>query len=229
MSESTPFNLQGLASALPPLSPTQQSDYARLRRHVENMGHGFYGDAARHRGGKYYAVWAGRQIGIFADWPSCNASVIGYPSNGYRRYRTWDAAVDAITQYLWDTTLKQPRAEPSGTEQSLSSESSHSPSTPSKPSSSTVKSPSSPTARRATPTPTRLPPRAPTEYFVVLGKRSTSFFVEEDDAREHAFALQELEELCEFISAESLSDAVDQLKVGAKAAAQTDAERKSRR
>ncbi|KAJ7055158.1 hypothetical protein C8F01DRAFT_1259177 [Mycena amicta] len=230
--------------------PVVQAEYARLRRRVETMGHGFDGDT--HGAGKYYAVWAGRKIGIFADW--FVLTFVGHRvmplswailSNRYKRYRTWDAAVEAITQYLWDTGPKQAHVQPSATKPSLSSESSHSPSTPSK-RSSTVKSPSTPAAHRATPTPTRrspstpaarcatptpthLPRSAPTEYFVVIGKRSTSFFVDEDDARESAFALKELDELSVFCSAESLSDAVAQLEVGARDAAKAAAETRSRR
>ncbi|KAJ7063025.1 hypothetical protein C8F01DRAFT_1250616 [Mycena amicta] len=163
---SSPFNLQGLASALPassPLSPTEQAEYARLRRRVETMGHGFDGDT--HGAGKYYAVWAGRKIGIFADW-----FVLTF----------------VVTKHA-----------------SCSSCNSH--------------------------PHTHLPRSVPTEYFVVIGKRSTSFFVDEDDARESAFALKELDELSVFCSAESLSDAVAQLEVGARDAAKAAAETRSRR
>ncbi|MCA9705461.1 MAG: ribonuclease H family protein [Myxococcales bacterium] len=41
---------------------------------------------------RYYVVWAGREPGIYADWPSCHAQVHGYPGAEYRAY---DSAAEA--------------------------------------------------------------------------------------------------------------------------------------
>ncbi len=41
---------------------------------------------------KYYVVWAGRQTGVFTDWPATQRAVIGYPG---ARYKSYDTRVEA--------------------------------------------------------------------------------------------------------------------------------------
>jgi ribonuclease HI len=45
---------------------------------------------------KFYVVWAGRQTGVFADWPTVQRAVIGYPGARYKSFQTRSEAEEAF-------------------------------------------------------------------------------------------------------------------------------------
>ncbi|KAJ7054884.1 hypothetical protein C8F01DRAFT_1259297 [Mycena amicta] len=226
MMTSSSFDLGTLYEALaaPPRRTAEEQDtYDTLKRRVEQMKHGFAtttGVPSQRSGTDFYAVWAGRSFGIFADWAMCSASVIGYPHNGYQKFSTWATAVEAVTEHLW---AKEKRQGPQSTpvvvpalpatptrRRATASSPSPSPSTPSSLSHSRMLSPRRPatTPTRAMPTPTHIGGVVPPEYFVVWGPRNISFFVERHDAEQSAFKLEEHGELRQFVVSNTRTDAL---------------------
>ncbi|HVO95715.1 MAG TPA: ribonuclease H family protein [Terriglobales bacterium] len=47
---------------------------------------------------KYYVVWAGRQTGIFTDWPTAQRSVIGYAGARFKAFSTRAEAEEAFAR-----------------------------------------------------------------------------------------------------------------------------------
>lgn len=45
---------------------------------------------------KYYVVWSGRQIGVFASWDECRLQVEGFPGARYKGFPTREAAESAF-------------------------------------------------------------------------------------------------------------------------------------
>jgi ribonuclease HI len=45
---------------------------------------------------KFYVVWAGRQTGVFTDWPTAHQSVDGFPGAKFKSFPTRAAADDAF-------------------------------------------------------------------------------------------------------------------------------------
>jgi len=45
---------------------------------------------------KFYVVWAGRQTGVFTDWPTAHQSVDGFPGAKYKSFPTRAEAEDAF-------------------------------------------------------------------------------------------------------------------------------------
>ena len=45
---------------------------------------------------KFYVVWAGRQTGVFTDWPTAHQSVDGFPGAKYKSFPTRDEANEAF-------------------------------------------------------------------------------------------------------------------------------------
>ncbi|HKY08893.1 MAG TPA: ribonuclease H family protein [Candidatus Binatia bacterium] len=45
---------------------------------------------------KFYVVWAGRQTGVFTDWPTTQRAVIGYPGARYKAFETRTEAEQAF-------------------------------------------------------------------------------------------------------------------------------------
>ncbi|KAJ7049764.1 hypothetical protein C8F01DRAFT_1264861 [Mycena amicta] len=240
---SSPFDLRALSGALPAprsLTVEEQLEYTRLRQRVEGMTHGFAptGDPSQQPGADYYGVWAGRDVGIFATWASCSESVTGYPGNGYKKYPNWAAAVDAVTEHLW---LKQHRVSTAGfgtrpvaspgTPARISSPSTVSsvtastrialsPRTPSRSPRTPSRSPATDPHAMPTPTPIIRAASPQQEYFVVSGKRSASFFVDRAEAAKLASELQQRQELEQFGSSVSFSDALHTLTSAAEDAAE---------
>ncbi|KAJ7049778.1 hypothetical protein C8F01DRAFT_1264806 [Mycena amicta] len=235
------FDLSQLSSALPPSrTAAQQAEYEGLRQRVQSMAYGYRGPPSGQRGANFYAVWEGREVGIFANWDLCSASVIGYPRNGYQKMRSWDQAVDAVTDYMWAKhnglsntastgplpSIPQPRAVdptpslPSPSTPSSVSRSTHpsfrtpssTPSTPTR-----ARAPANPT--RTTPTARPLPPSDTQTFYIVAGRHSTLFFIDSDEAKEAAFDLQQRGELEDFCSTPKLLDALERLNLAANVAA----------
>ncbi|KAF7349550.1 hypothetical protein MSAN_01745500 [Mycena sanguinolenta] len=50
----------------------------------------------------FWVVFEGRQRGIFADWGMANEVIFGFSGNSHRKIRGWNAAVQVLTQHLWD-------------------------------------------------------------------------------------------------------------------------------
>jgi ribonuclease HI len=47
---------------------------------------------------KFYVVWAGRQTGVFTDWPTAQRSVIGFPGARFKSFPTREEADQALAQ-----------------------------------------------------------------------------------------------------------------------------------
>jgi ribonuclease HI len=45
---------------------------------------------------KFYAVWNGRETGVFFDWPTCKKHTYGYPNAGYKSFTTLAEAEAAV-------------------------------------------------------------------------------------------------------------------------------------
>ncbi|KAJ7073671.1 hypothetical protein C8F01DRAFT_1241970 [Mycena amicta] len=235
------FDLSPLSIALPASrTAAEQREYDRLRQRVQSLAYGYRGDPSLQTAAKFYAVWEGRDVGIFADWDLCSASVIGYPGNGYKRMRSWDQAVDAVTGYLWVKrhehsnttstgplpTVPQPRGvsptprptsslpSPS-TPSSLSASTRRSHRTPSRPPSTPTRAPAQANAPRATPNARPLQPSDTQTFYIITGRCSALFFVDSAEAKEAAFQLEELGELEDFCCTQKLSDALERLNLAA--------------
>jgi len=48
--------------------------------------------------GKFYVVWAGKQPGVYASWPECQAQVNGFPEAKYKSYPTRTEAEQAYKE-----------------------------------------------------------------------------------------------------------------------------------
>lgn len=46
---------------------------------------------------KFYTVWSGRQIGVFASWDECRLQVEGFPGAKYKGFPTRESAESAFT------------------------------------------------------------------------------------------------------------------------------------
>lgn len=58
---------------------------------------------------KYYAVRAGRQVGIFSSWKECEAQVKGFANAQFKSFKTMDDAQDYINEKATQATRKRPR------------------------------------------------------------------------------------------------------------------------
>lgn len=54
---------------------------------------------------KFYAVWKGRQVGIFKSWQDCSAQVSGFPGAQYKAFTTLQQAENAL-QASYEAYLK---------------------------------------------------------------------------------------------------------------------------
>ena len=45
---------------------------------------------------KYYVVWEGRSIGLFDNWPECQAAVKGYEGARYKSFKSKELAEEAL-------------------------------------------------------------------------------------------------------------------------------------
>ena len=45
---------------------------------------------------KFYAVWSGRETGVFYDWPTCKKHIDGYANAGYKSFKTLEEAKAAV-------------------------------------------------------------------------------------------------------------------------------------
>ncbi|KAF7344336.1 hypothetical protein MSAN_01914500 [Mycena sanguinolenta] len=50
----------------------------------------------------FWVVYEGERRGIYGTWGMSNAVTSGYAGNSHRKIRGWQAAVQALTQHLWD-------------------------------------------------------------------------------------------------------------------------------
>jgi viroplasmin and RNaseH domain-containing protein len=57
----------------------------------------------------YYAVYAGRKIGIFTTWEQCDKSVNGYQNNGYHSFRTFGEARHWLEKKLRERGIEPPK------------------------------------------------------------------------------------------------------------------------
>ncbi|KAF7358744.1 hypothetical protein MSAN_01213400 [Mycena sanguinolenta] len=84
----------------------------------------------------FWVVFEGRQRGIFADWSMANEVIFGFSGNSHRKIRGWEAAVQVLTQHLWDLGFRaeeSPRpSTPSSSRRTTSSTQATAPSTPSR-------------------------------------------------------------------------------------------------
>lgn len=70
---------------------------------------------------KYYVVWAGRQTGIFTEWPTAQRHVLGFPGARFKSFNSRVEAEDAFKAGAPASTRNpQPRATASQTPQSAS-------------------------------------------------------------------------------------------------------------
>ena len=53
---------------------------------------------------RHYVVFYGRTCGIFDNWEAVKASTSGYPGNKFKRYDTYDQAVEAWEKFEEDGT-----------------------------------------------------------------------------------------------------------------------------
>lgn len=78
-----------------------------------------------------YAVFVGRQPGLYNDWSECSQQVIGYSGAIYKRYKTYEAAETAFLEFWGQSNNFEGTSDfaPNqciGAERSVSSSTSHS-------------------------------------------------------------------------------------------------------
>lgn len=58
---------------------------------------------------KFYTVWTGRQIGVFASWDECRLQVEGFPGARYKGFPTREAAESAFKSEPDFSSDKEPK------------------------------------------------------------------------------------------------------------------------
>lgn len=61
---------------------------------------------------KFYAVWEGRETGIFDDWDSCKKQIEGFEGAKYKSFESRQAAENALKQNYYHVIKKQATAQP---------------------------------------------------------------------------------------------------------------------
>ena len=69
---------------------------------------------------KFYAVWKGRKVGVFASWEECKSQIDHFDGAQYKSFSSKEEAEKALKQSYWNVI--KPRTEPTNTRQANASD-----------------------------------------------------------------------------------------------------------